>query len=220
MKRFGLFLMLIGVMMLAGSCGLFGLSIKNAMSSRLVESTPVKLGKTASTKDITVATDHACQVTIRADVKTKSIREETRFDEKTFEARYSFPVSYTVLDGQGKTLLSEKIEFASEGGGLRTIENEKVTAASGSLTVEQGFQKFDVPPPGIIQVRLSMSPDSRYGARAENLELRVYDHVSRQKSTILSGATMTCAGPLFIAFGFFVFIAGLFQKTKRQRRAM
>ena len=217
MKRFGILLIALGVALLVGSIALFGFSVKRAVDSRVVAKLPVRLGKTFTTEPLTVSTDRACQIAVHATVSTKAMKEETRFDEKVYEAQYRFPISYTVTDEEGNTLCSEDTALGWNEGGYKSIDHQQIDSTSGTISLEAAFRKFDARPPGTIHVTFTMKPDAEYHAKAENVELRVYDQVTRQASSILGGITMTCCGPLVIAVGVLVFIAGLFRGKKRSR---
>lgn len=215
MKRVGFLMILAGVGMGIGSCGLLGRSFQLAMDSRLVHSIPIKLGRATATELLNVSPERSCQLSIQADVTSQSVQEKIEFDEKVYNLRYRFPVSYRIEDEQGKVLCSDQGYMEWEGSRMVSTTSEQVNSKGGTVNVEHSFQKFDAPA-GKIKVTAQVSPDTEYGAQAKGLTIKIYDHVSRHGSRMASVGMMSCASPALILLGLVVFISG-FGRRKRKR---
>jgi hypothetical protein len=187
------------------------------IQSRMVTSAPVKLEHTTVTEVASVNTEKACQVGLLLDLETLSVKEsEDKFesDKMNYEARYEFPVTFKVLDEQGKEIHAEETAAAWDRG-TRSYEKQDVTRGKGALIVEHDFSKFDVPEPGRIKVEIKVMPDGKFKAVAGNLEVRLYDDVARHTRTVLGGVASFLLGPVIVGIGILVFIVGLAFDTKK-----
>jgi len=212
MKKIGCGLVIVGVLFLVGSVALFGFSITRAIEAKQVASIPIEIGEQTTTDVINVDTERLCQIELAATVSSDSVQEEDEHqfegDDPDFELRYDFPFEFTVLNADGKNLTSgsDRLHWNE---GMRSSMGGIVDAEGGTLHVEHSYDKFEVPPPGRIQVEVEVDPDTTYGAEAKNLKLNIYDNVSAQGASVFGGFTMLCFGPLLIGTGLVVFVIGL-----------
>jgi hypothetical protein len=218
MAKVGCGIALAGVLLMAGSCAAFGVSIKRAVAARQVASIPIAVGEEITTDVMEVDTARLCQVALRVNVRSTSVQEddELRFpDEKPeFEIRYDFPFRYSVLDADGDTVYSSSHHLAWNSG-TQLISAKDVDATGGRVNVEHSFDKFKVSPPGRIRIRIEIEPDETYRAEAQQVMLNVYDNVSKQGSTVLGGFAMICMAPLLIGTGIIVFLIGVLSGGSR-----
>jgi hypothetical protein len=211
MKKAGCLIVIIGVAIFVGSFFLFGKAVWEGIQAQMVASAPVKLEKTASTEVVTVDAAKACQVALHIDLETLSVEEEEDSFETgkmNYQARYAFPVTYTVKDEQGGEVFKEETAAAWDQG-TKSWDKEEVTKGKGAVIVEHSFSKFDVPPPGKVKVEIKVSPDEKYKAVAGKMEVRLYDNVARHAKTVAGGIASFLLGPTVAGLGILVFIFGL-----------
>ena len=212
MLRYGCGLAILGVLLFAGSLALFGVSILRGTQAREVADVSLELGESTTTAPIRVETDRLAQVTVRGTVRGDSVQEKREFDETEYELRFSFPVSYSVLDSNGAVIHSQRTTVAWNSGS-RTYSGWQVTSAGGYVHAEYWFEKFQVPPPGEIRVEVRLDPDSRYGATIEEPTLRVYDRVSRHSGRVFGGLALFLLGPAIALVGCILFIVGMMRRS-------
>lgn len=214
MKKIGCGIAVLGILLVVGSFALFGMSITRAIEANQAASIPITVGEEVTTDVIDVDTSRLCQVTLAVDVRTESVQEKEDDamrepgDPPEFEARYDFPFRYTVLDADGNTIFSGSDHIAWDRG-MRSNSGRNVDATGGTVSVEHMYDKFPVPPPGRIRIRIEVDPDTTYEARAESVTLNVYDNVSKQGASVFGGFASMCAGPILVFIGIVVFVVGL-----------
>ena len=212
MRRIGGILALAGLFMSVASMVLFGRTIQRGLQARLVDTVPMELGKEATTGLLDVDADRSCQVAIKLAVDTASVEEETQEGGARYTLRYSFPYTYKVTDAKGGVV------FAQEGSlrwdnGVRIISHAKVGASGGTARVQFNLAKFEVPPPGQIKVDATVSPDTQYGAQAANVELRVYDDVSRHTPSMVVAGILVLFGPAVMITGAILYVIAWAQRV-------
>ena len=215
MKKVGCLLVLLGLAAIAGSICLFGLSIFRAMDARQAATVPLTIGTEKTTELVTVDTDKLCMLGLKMDISGKSaIKDAQVIDKEVYNLRYSFPVSYSVFDADGKKIFAQKTN-AAWNEGTRVSTQSAVTASGGQVTIEGQFEKFSVPAPGRVKVQIEVEPDGTYKAKARNAQLIIYDNVSRHAKTLLGGAGLICIAPGLVLIGLVIFVIGL--RTGRKR---
>jgi len=217
MKKVGCLLVLLGLAATVGSICLFGLSIFRAIDARQAATVPLTIGTEETTELFTVDTDKLCMLGLKMDISSKSAVKDTQaIDKEEYDLRYNFPVSYTVLDADGKKIFAQKIR-AAWNEGMRITTQSAVTASGGQATIEGHFEKFSVPAPGRVKVQIEVEPDGTYKAKARNAQLIIYDNVSRHAKTLLSGAGLICIAPGLVVVGLVIFVIGLATGRKRAK---
>lgn len=214
MKKLGCPMVILGLLLSVASFLLFGRAITRAVSARLVKTVPIEVGEKTTTDVITVDTDKFCQIAIKMRIRTESVQEKEEFGDVEYEGRYKFPVAYRVSDAQGSMVLSENVN-AQWNEGSRSFSVMNMRETGGTLTAQQSFAKFRVPPPGDIRVEVKVEPDTRYGAEASDVALKVYDNVSKHAASVASGIAMLLLGPVLVLVGFILFTVGLLTRKKR-----
>lgn len=213
-KKIGCGIILVGLLMIVLSFTFFGNAIFWAINAQQVASMPLGVDERMTTDIIDVNPNELAQVGVKAHVTTSSVQEETKFNETSYKARYRFPVTYRVLDENGKELIGENVAVRWSGGGVRLITNEAVDSSGGTLTVRQEYEKFEAPS-GTIRVEALIEPDSEYGAKASEIELLVFDNVHRHGNSVMRGTLLILLSPALIFMGVVVFVVGLFADTRR-----
>jgi hypothetical protein len=192
MRRAGCGLAILGVLLCAGSLVAFGSSIFRALAAREAHVAPLLPGAKWTSGPITVDSAKFTQVAVRGLIRSTHAHRGSG-DDGGWDLDYAFPFSYTVFDEQGRILAQQAKDFAS-GGGVHTVTQERVTEEGGSAHLEQGYEKFAVPPPGAIRVEATLGEDVDYGATIESPEIVVYDNVSKHAKRIGIGIGMLIVG--------------------------
>ncbi len=204
MKRAGCSLAILGVLLCAGSLVAFGSSIFRAMTAREAQVARLAPGESWSSGPLTVDTAKFCQVAVRGLVRSPHAKRGSNDD---WDLQYAFPFRYTVYDAAGHVLQQEDEDFASDGG-VHSITDERVTEDGGSARLEQGFAKFQVPPPGAIRVEATLGEDADFGAAIESPEVVVYDNVSKHAKRVGIGVALLVVGGGLTMLGFVLLIVG------------
>lgn len=199
MKRLGWALTILGFVLCATSFYFFGSSLMRAMAARAVKEVPIELGAPIDTGVVPVETALFCQVSLSALVRSSHVTRSLGSDAE-WDLEYAFPFRYTVYDEAGHVVAEETGEFDSSGG-LRETERSNVSGEGGSESVEVGFEKFAVAPPGNVRVVARLDPDTEFGASIERGRLILYDRVSRHGSRIAAGVAVMLIGGLAVVVG-------------------
>lgn len=199
MKRLGWALTILGFALCAASFYFFGSSVMRAMAAREAKELPVEIGAPIDTGVVPIETELFCQVAVSALVRSSHAERGVGSDAE-WKLEYAFPFHYTVYDEAGHVLAEETGEFGS-GGGVRETERSNVSAEGGTESVEIGYEKFRVAPPGNVRVVARLEPDTEFGATIERGRLILYDRVSRHGRRIAAGVAVMFAGGLAVVGG-------------------
>jgi len=210
MKKLGLVLGLLGILVSIGSFVLFGSAIKRATADKKVAKVPLGIGVKKVTDLIEVNPNKFCQVVIEMDIHPQSIRKrKDPFDDEEveYEAKCHFPLSYRVLDEQGKEIHSQKTHVG-------TYTSDEELTPEDTVPIRHVSEKFKVPGPGKIKVEVEIGQDDKYQTQADTVELIVYDNVSTYAKSVVSGIMMFLIGPVLTVGGVILFITGLENSEK------
>lgn len=196
----GLVLLIVGICLSLGSCGPFSYSIKRATDARVAAEFPMQPGTALETGPLSVNMNKSVQLAVAMEVTTDSVQESTNSVDDEFEGRFHFPLTYTVHTPEGRTLHMERTAVDWDSG-TRTIKHEDIGPQGGIITLESSFEKFDPPPGGTLNVTATLETDPRYAAKANRVQLRVYDNVSQHTPWVLAGIAMLAVGGVMTVIG-------------------
>lgn len=205
-KRIGILLLVIAVLMLAAAVASFVYSAYRAWHAGEIIRDTVPLGQAYSSPLLSVDTSDLVQVALVFDVQSNSVQEQHDDSGKHYSARYNFPLSYQVVDADDALLFEQRCDAGWDSCGTRSTSNNHVDQHGGTVTVEHAFDKFRVPPPGQIRVRLLVEPDPSYGASARHIELVVYDKVISHVGTVAAGIGLLLFAPLLLISGILLMV--------------
>jgi hypothetical protein len=220
MTRIGISILVVGMVMLVGSCFLFGFTGIRASEANKALTVPIEPNKSIKTDLVNVDTGRLCSISVRVKVRSSqvyTIQERDPNSRRTvtkYHLKYTFPIRYRVLDAAGNVLheQSERIDpNAGVRSGLATVDNPE----GGVAEVEHYFAKFKVADPGRIQVEATLENDTQYGAKMESASLIVYDNVSRHTGTLVTGFFMMCFSPVVVVVGAFLTLVGLIKHAAK-----
>lgn len=214
MKRLGLALILLGLVLTGVSALLFGGSIYRAFNSRQVAAIPIEAGGDVQSDAMTLDRSRLAQVSLALDVQSDSVQEETQFDEREYNLRYRFPLKVEVFDEAGELVHGESV-VADWDGGFRSTSSSHVTDQGGRIVVRHHFGKFEPPATGVIRVHAELGEDTVYDARAESAQVIVYDNVTQQGPWVFGAFAGCCSGPLLVVVGAVLLFVGLVSGNKR-----
>lgn len=201
MKKAGISLTALGCLMLFAAVFSLAWHIYQSSNANQVLRVEIPPGTTFTSPLITVDTHEQVQVALVFAVLSKSVQENYGNTATQWTARYHFPVHYRVLDKQGQELFTQTCNADWDNCGSRSTSDAQLDAQGGTVSVEHGFDKFTVAPPGRIQVEVTVDKDSRYGAVAERIELLVYDKVVNHTAAILGSIALLLFGPIVLICG-------------------
>lgn len=213
MKKVGILFTTLGALLLFAAMFSFGWSIYHAVNANENYEVSIPPGETFITPFITVDTSEHVQVALVFDVLSKSVQENYGDDDNKWQARYNFPVTYRVLDDKGQEIFNQSCDAAWDGCGIRNKKDEQVDSRGGTVTVEHGFEKFTVAPPGRIQLEIKVGEDSSYASVARNVELIIYDKVVTHTTAIASGVAMIILAPFILVVGVLLLVIPSSTKT-------
>ena len=139
---------------------------------------------------------------VEADISTPSVQEDPDSLNAEYQARFQFPISYTITDGTGSILADESEVLAWKDGASISKSNEEVTSTGGTLRATSNFDKFTVPADGIVNITIELSPDVVYEASIISPTLHFYEDLIGNTGYIIGGATMLLAGFILSIVGF------------------
>lgn len=204
MKILGCAISILGVILCGISIAVFGVAISKAMEARPVQTIPLEMGNKVSTDLFAVDTSKFCMIALKATVTSGMSTRETG-DNDNYNLKFSFPFSYKVIDAGGRVLVTEDTSFADDVG-TRSYSNSHVTQDGGTVNVESSYQKFSPPGSGDIRVEVEIHSDETTNAEAANLNLIVYDRVSKHAKSVTSGVLLLVLGGGLAMVGLVLFV--------------
>lgn len=204
--KIGIGLLVVGVLLLLGSCAPFGVTIYRSLNAHPAASVALQTGGTTRTAPLSLDTRRRIQIALRLNIVTPSARRNT--DDHAlheYSGRYRFPLSYRVLDSRGRVLHRGHDEM-DWNTGSRRFRHYDVGRDGGRMSVESGFDKFTLPSGVPVRVELHLGPDTTYGAHVQSGRLVVYDGVYRHTRLILLGIGLAVLGLVMAAVGVIVLV--------------
>jgi hypothetical protein len=195
-RRTALFVGITGLALLVGSCVPFGSALLDSFNVKEGFSAEMESGQPLPPTPVSLSSKKLAQVALRARIRTPSVQEVTEDGETRLEARYRFPFSYRVITPEGFTLARQEtaLAWSSKHGWRQTDRSAAITRQGGTLTVEQGFDKFSPPAAGEVRLEAEVGPDTTYGAEAETLTVKIYEDVPDYTLPVAAGITMGLVG--------------------------
>ena len=193
--------MLLGVVLLLGSCLLFGEMLRTEAANEAM-SIPIKVGTEITTDFVNVQTSKNCMIAFDLTVQSEKVHisqstdPQTSEPEEEYKLQYGFPLTYRVLDANGNTIHSKTTKIAWKSDELYTDRGDVDSPDGGTITVKRKFTTFKVRDPGRLQVRVEVQPDSEFGAELSSAHLIVYDNVPEPDDSVLRGFAFYIASPL------------------------
>ena len=214
-KTTAIALTLIGILLFLGSCAPIGYVIYH--EAVIGPSESVFLSSTADEFTFQASPGTLAKFTIKVDVKTHSVQEDTDSFDDEYLARFKFPISYTISDASGRTLINEDITLAWKDGGSITKSNENTTSTGGTLTASTNLEKFTVPASGNFYIAIEISPDTTYEASYASPQLHLYEGMIDNTWYIVSGVAMFFVGFILAMVGFIFAITNSTQASVQQQ---
>ncbi len=197
-------LLIIGIVLMLGSCVPYGLAIKHGLTKNIAYTSSLEEDHSLRTKLFEVDTQQLVQVAVKLDIQMPSIEKETGTND--YEARYNFPFTYRIIDENNKLIYQENSGIDWESG-TRITTNKVVGPYSTTLTVKRNFTKLNIDPPGKIKLEASLDADSTYEANTSIATLLVYDNVHTYWQNILQGLGLSLLGLCLAVISIIMFAA-------------
>lgn len=132
-------------------------------------------------------------------------------------ARFKFPISYTITDASGNTLINEDITLAWKDGGSVSKSNEETISTGGTLTASTSLDKFTVPIDGSFNISIKINPDTTYEANYVPPQLNLYEGMIDNTWYIVSGVFMFFVGFILAIVGFIFVMTNATQGSIQQQ---
>lgn len=198
--------MVLGGLLILSGLTQWGLSIYYAFNAEERHVADLTMAVPYRSPAMQLSSEHFAQVALLVKVDTTAVIKDS--SDSSYQAQYRFPVQYRLLDEQGGTVFAEENELAWDQG-ARQYHEQNVGPLRGELLLESGFAKFKVPSTQNLYLEITISPDDIYGARAENITLKVYDQVHKHTSSVLTGIGLFFSGVLVFIIGLILLLSHL-----------
>ncbi|MFC1750008.1 DUF4870 domain-containing protein [Pseudomonadota bacterium] len=196
-KKKPVMLLSIGGLLLISAIISFAISIYHGFSVNQQHVETFWIDAEHTTHAIKVNPSRFIQVAVKIDITSNAIDRGVNDED---DLQYQFPFRYQILDSQ-KNILYEQQKKITWNSGTRSLTNKQIGNNKGTLTVETGFDKIQISPPGEIQIIALLENDSIYKAKAEKIELIVYDNVYKHTQRVVTGIVLFVAGAIALFFG-------------------
>ena len=210
-------LLLIGVLLFLGSCAPIGYVIYHEVVIEPSERVSLSEPDTSDEFTFQASPGTLARFTIKVDVTTSSVQEDPDSFSDEYIARFKFPISYTIMDASGNTLIYEDITLAWKDGGSVSKSNEETTSTGGTLTASTSLKKFTVPVDGSFKLSIMISPDTTYEASYASPQLNLYEGMIDNTWYIVSGVFMFFVGFIMAMVGFIFAITNATQVSLEQQ---
>lgn len=206
--------LLIGMFLFMGSCAPIGYVFYHEAGIDPSES--VSLSGSSDEFTFQTVPNTLARFTVQTNINTASVQEDPESISEKYNARFKFPISYTVSDAGGKVLVSEDVTMAWKDGGSISTSNEEITSTGGTLTASTSLDKFMVPADGHVNIKIELSPDNTYEASMASPQLHLYEGMIDNTWYITSGLLMGFFGFILAMVGFIFAVTNSAQESVRQ----
>ena len=206
--------LLIGMFLFMGSCAPIGYVIY--YEAAIDPSESVSLSGSSDEFTFQVSPNTLARFKVEANITTSSVQEDPDSLSDEYDARFKFPISYTVSDAGGNVLVSEDVIMAWKDGGSISMSNEETTSTGGTLTASTSLDKFMVADDGHVNIKIELSPDTTYEASMASPQLHLYDGMIDNTWYITGGILMGLFGFILAMVGFIFAVTNSAQESIRQ----
>ena len=207
-------LLLIGMFLFLGSCVPIGYVIY--YEAAIDPSESVSLSGSSDEFTFQVSPNTLARFKVEANITTSSVQEDPDSLSDEYDARFKFPISYTVSDAGGNVLVSEDVIMAWKDGGSISMSNEEITSTGGTLTASTSLDKFMVADDGHVNIKIELSPDTTYEASMASPQLHLYEGMIDNTWYITGGILMGLFGFILAMVGFIFAVTNSAQESIRQ----
>ena len=207
-------LLLIGIILFLGSCAPIGYVFYHEAGIDPAES--VSLSGSSDEFTFQVNPNTLARFTVQANVSTASVQEDPDSLSDEYNARFKFPISYTVSDASGNVLVSEDVTMAWKDGGSISKSDEETSSTGGTLTASTSLEKFMVTGDGHVNIKIELSPDATYEASMASPQLHLYEDMIDNTWYITGGILMGLFGFILAMVGFIFAVTNSAQESIRQ----
>lgn len=206
MRRIGFLLGLLGLVMFVSGVASFFMAYH--VSTQGNEAGRLSLQQNQGYQSAAIKVDNRQQVrlAVRMQVNSHSVQEIFTPGNKTFEARYRFPIRIDVKTPEGKILHSYECDLAWNSCGNRSQQDVGIDKRGGSLQVTHKLDSFAIDSAEAIQLEVLLGRDEDYAATASDIQLIVYDQVRSNSGWFVSGLALCMSGPVLFIIGLLLFI--------------
>jgi uncharacterized Tic20 family protein len=195
-------MLLAGVLLFLASCAPFGIVLYQETLVEPVDSYTLSTEGHRDTAHFQLAAGKLARFAIKTDISTDSVQEDEESFDGSYLARFDFPISYSIGDSSGNTLLSKNISLDWKDSFLITKSNQITSSTGATLTAKLNLKKFTVPADGNINITIGIDPDTTYEAQLTSSELHLYENLVNNTGYIIAGVVM-------LVLGFILSVAGL-----------
>ena len=206
MRRIGFLLGLLGLIMFIGGVVSFATSFSNTANENEAGRLNLQLEQGYQSERIRIDNQHLVRLAIRMRVTTTSVQEIHQFDEQGFQARYRFPLQIYVKGSDNQILHVYDCDIAWDSCGSRSHKDAGISNKGGSLQVTHKLASFEPGKAEAIHVEALLGRDSNYAATASDIQLIVYDQVTRDTGWIIGGFALVIVGPILFIVGLVLFV--------------
>lgn len=207
-------LMLVALMLMLGSCVPFVFGVIEVITGEEIylDEAPVAIDETRESPVIDIVEGNQAKLSLKIRISTDSVQETSGDGSTKYQARYRFPVRFSVRDPATQKTLEAGTAVISWTASSKTTRESHVDSHGGRLTIEQSVINFDVPDSRRIIVRTEVETDSTYGARAESIVVKIYRSDSAAYEWLfIIGGIMLFASLLLLVVG--IIMGGISSRT-------
>ena len=198
-------LLLIGILLFMGSCAPIGYVIYLDALVKPAAEVPLSRDGSTDRADFTAIPGTLARFSVQARITTASVQEDPDSLNGKYEARFRFPIHFTITDSGGRVLARADKILAWKNGGSITIHDEHSSSTGATLTASTSLGKFTVPADGRVHIELAMDNDTTYKASYTALQLQFYEDMI-DDTWYLAGGVMMGIGGFLLAMAGFIFL--------------
>lgn len=195
-------LLIIGILLSFSSCAPFGYVIYKGSVLTTSEIRPISEDEVLTFQSTPFSW---ARFAIQMDIYTGSVQEDPE-GLSLYIPRFSFPVTYTVIDSSGNSLIDNASTVAWEGGLSVSTSNEDISSTGGTLTVKANLPKFLVPADGKVNIDVKLSNDRTYEAEFVEPGIILYEDLIDNTWYVVGGITLFLTGIILSIVGFIFLI--------------
>lgn len=206
MRRIGFLLGLLGLVMFIGGVVSFFMAYSCSTQENEAGRLSLQMNQGYQSAAIRVDNQQLVRLAVRMQVTTTSVQEIFGPEDKSFQARYRFPLQVYVKDTAGNLLHTYDCDLAWDRCGNRSQKDANIDSRGGSLQVTHKLDSFEVGAADAVRIEALLGSDENYAATASDIQLIVFDQVRSNTGWLISGFALCMFGPILFIVGLILFV--------------
>jgi len=211
--KYGCGILVLGVLLSLGSCGLFGVAVNRHLEQRRIATLDLTQGATPTQAETWVDEPTRVRIEFHATVEPSTADYDAADSSATIQSA-QVTMSYEVRDATGQVLTRGAGE--ARGSEILPRADQRSRSTMGrSIDLTYRGEAFEVKEAGRLRIEATVPSTDDEGRQVTSAEAIVWDRVGHHAGRFAAGGLLSMLlGPLVFSLGLLLFVIGLFTRSK------